>query len=154
MQIGSRPDRRKPGTIASVSTKLCAGKQHFHAIIRIYRLDNGTVDAADYVFWCENVGASVTLPNDPIGGQFGQPQYDQWKSHFGTSSPAGNAIALGAIPEPITLMLIGCLSAGLQIERGRRENPQNDARTQAEVTRESQLRWNWVGGPAGVLWRG
>jgi hypothetical protein len=45
--------------------------------------EDGAVDEADYIDWRVNVGTINTLPNDPIGGTIGQPQYDQWAENFG-----------------------------------------------------------------------
>jgi hypothetical protein len=73
---------------------------------------NGTVDAADYVLWRDNVGTTSTLPNDPLGGTIGQAHYDQWRAHFGESASGGGAIANAAVPEPgcgalVVMMLCG-----------------------------------------------
>ena len=47
---------------------------------------DGTVDAADYTVWRNNVGAPEgTLPNDPNGGVIGSAQYETWKANFGSS---------------------------------------------------------------------
>ena len=51
------------------------------------------VNAADYTIWRNNIGASSALLNDPLGGQIGQQQYNQWKANFGattTGSPWSN----------------------------------------------------------------
>ena len=66
--------------------------------------DNGAVDAADYVAWRDNLGGSVVLPNDPIGGVIGPAQYDQWKANFGTGG-GGGALAGAAVPEPTCALL-------------------------------------------------
>jgi hypothetical protein len=73
---------------------------------------NGSVDAADYVLWRNNVGTTTTLPNDLIGGTIGAPQYNQWRSHFGMTGAGGGAALGSAVPEPPTLCLfaLGCLS--------------------------------------------
>jgi hypothetical protein len=44
---------------------------------------NNTVDAADYVVWRKNEGTMNPLPKDPIGGEIGQGQYDNWRANFG-----------------------------------------------------------------------
>lgn len=69
---------------------------------------NGTVDAADYVLW-RNGGP---LQNDPSPGV--QPgDYDFWKARLGNTagSSSGGAAALGAVPEPgsIVLLLIAAI---------------------------------------------
>lgn len=47
---------------------------------------DGTVDAADYTVWRNNLGAPEgTLPNDPNGGVIGSAQYATWKANFGSS---------------------------------------------------------------------
>lgn len=71
-----------------------------------YNLD-GTVDAADYTKWRDNVGAAAgTLPNDFVGGSIGPGQYTQWVQNFGQS---GNMNALSAgtsVPEPASVVVL------------------------------------------------
>jgi hypothetical protein len=67
---------------------------------------NGTVDAADYTVWRNNVGSSTTLPNDPIGGVIGQDQYDQWKANFGMTAGSGSAATGAPVPEPSILAIL------------------------------------------------
>jgi hypothetical protein len=68
---------------------------------------NGKVDAADYVVWRKNNGTTNSLPNDPIGGTIGQPQYDNWRSHFGQTAGSGSGAGVNAaVPEPATLVLL------------------------------------------------
>jgi hypothetical protein len=55
--------------------------------------NNGTVDAADYVAWRDNLGSSNPLPNDPIGGMIGTAQYNQWRAGFGNSGGGGGPAA-------------------------------------------------------------
>jgi hypothetical protein len=52
---------------------------------------NGSVDAADYVVWRHNVGAS-SLPNrgNGITGPVGQADYNYWRAHFGATSGSGS----------------------------------------------------------------
>lgn len=64
--------------------------------------EDGTVNAADYAVWRDNVGATDTLPNDAIGGMIGTAQYDQWRAAFGNTSGSG---AGAAVPEPGTFVL-------------------------------------------------
>jgi hypothetical protein len=65
---------------------------------------NGSVDAADYVVWRDNLGTSNTLPNDPTPGMVTQADYDFWKSNFGKT--AGSAAgAASTVPEPTSLVL-------------------------------------------------
>jgi hypothetical protein len=74
--------------------------------------ENGTVDAADYVVWRENVGTMNTLPNDNIGGMIGPDHYAQWKANFGDS--AGGSALSNAVPEPASWTLILCSLMGLR----------------------------------------
>jgi hypothetical protein len=67
--------------------------------------DNGTVDAADYVLWRDNVGAVITLPNDTTPEWVMEEDYPVWRANFGRTS--GNAAGFGstnanAAPEPQT----------------------------------------------------
>ncbi len=64
--------------------------------------DNGAVDAADYTVWRDNLGASVTLPNDDTPGSVTPEDYDVWQANFG-----GGAASAASIPEPTTLLLAG-----------------------------------------------
>lgn len=66
--------------------------------------NNGTVDAADYVLWRDNLGTNTVLPNDSFGGVIGQNQYDQWKNNFGATVGSGSA---APVPEPTTLLQLG-----------------------------------------------
>ncbi|QDU89228.1 hypothetical protein Pla175_26150 [Pirellulimonas nuda] len=52
--------------------------------------DDGSVNAADYTVWRDNVGQSSAgnLENDPIGGTVGTPHYDQWKTNYGSTGGA------------------------------------------------------------------
>jgi hypothetical protein len=75
--------------------------------------NNGTVDAADYVVWRENLNASVTLPNDTTPGTVQQADYDVWRANFGRSSTGalGASVTQG-VPEPASLLL-SAISLGL-----------------------------------------
>ena len=64
------------------------------------------VDAADYTVWRDNYGTTNVLPNDPIGGEIGSDQYDQWKANFGASDSGGSGAAAVGVPEPGTLTLV------------------------------------------------
>ena len=78
--------------------------------------NDGTVDAADYVVWRENVGAAGLTNRDPNNaGPVGPDDYNSWRTNFGsTSTPGAVAAAQGAVPEPSALFLamlaiaIGC----------------------------------------------
>lgn len=82
--------------------------------------DDGTVNAADYVVWRNNLGApSGTLPNDVDGGVIGAAQYETWKSNFGLAAENG-ALASTTVPEPASLLTIGLAVAGAFARRRRR----------------------------------
>lgn len=72
--------------------------------------NDGVVNAADYVLWKKNIGQpSQTLPNDTTGVIIGQPQYDLWRSNFGsnTAVPGSGAVEMtSAIPEPSSVALL------------------------------------------------
>jgi T5SS/PEP-CTERM-associated repeat protein len=79
--------------------------------------EDGTVNAADYTVWRNNLGAPAgTLANDVDGGSIGQAQYDTWKTNFGTMA-GGGALASAEVPEPGIGVL---LAIGLVIEEGLR----------------------------------
>ncbi|MEN1680961.1 MAG: PEP-CTERM sorting domain-containing protein [Planctomycetota bacterium] len=63
---------------------------------------DGSVDAADYTVWRDGLS-----PLDSIEG------YNVWRSNFGLSVAAASA---GAVPEPSSMLLLGCL-AGASIAR-------------------------------------
>lgn len=63
--------------------------------------DDGTVDAADYTVWRDNLGSTVALPNDPTSGTVSVDDYDVWKANFGLSAGGGSV----AIPEPSAILL-------------------------------------------------
>ncbi len=91
--------------------------------------DDGSVDAADYTVWRDNLGTSNVLPNDSIGGTIGTAQYDLWRSNYGASSsfmttltavvPAA-PLAASAAPEPSAMLLAGVLGLALSGFAGRR----------------------------------
>ena len=70
---------------------------------------NGTVDAADYTVWRNNVGnnGSVLGPNrDPDNsGNVGPDDYASWKQNFGATGPGAGSQS-GAVPEPTSLILL------------------------------------------------
>jgi hypothetical protein len=70
---------------------------------------NGTVDAADYVVWRNNLGASFQLQNEVAGttpGAVTQDDYDAWRARFGNTSGAGGGELSGTIvPEASTAVL-------------------------------------------------
>ena len=96
---------------------------------------NGTVDAADYVVWRDNLGTTSFLSNDLIGGVIGPDQYNQWRGNFGRSNlPPSRAAGL-AVPEPgrwifALLSLLGelALVPSLRLRRQRATCRGRDAR--------------------------
>jgi hypothetical protein len=69
--------------------------------------NDGKVDSADYVVWRKNEGTMNILPNNPIGGTIDADQYNQWRAHFGQTTPPGGAgQSEAAVPEPATVVLL------------------------------------------------
>jgi hypothetical protein len=68
---------------------------------------NGTVDAADYVVWKDNLGlmgGATASQGDGTGdGNVTSADYDFWMARFGNTSGAGSGLA--PVPEPSTLLL-------------------------------------------------
>ena len=60
--------------------------------------NDGTVNAADYTRWRDNLGASVTLPNDSTPGMVTAADYDVWKAAFGGGNSL-NATAWNSLQE-------------------------------------------------------
>jgi hypothetical protein len=65
--------------------------------------NDGMVNLADYTVWRDNLGSSVALPNDEIGGTIGTDQYNQWKANFGESTPI---LSTATVPEPSAALLL------------------------------------------------
>jgi hypothetical protein len=83
---------------------------------------NNVVDTADYIVWRNTLNQSgVGLPADGNGnGTIDNDDYGLWRAHFGQT--AGNATGSGAgaaVPEPATLALLLCASAGYCLGRRR-----------------------------------
>ncbi len=70
---------------------------------------NGTVDAADYTVWRDNLGGT-SLPNESASlGTVDDLDYDFWKTRFGEtagSGSAGSSPFQAAVPEPATLVML------------------------------------------------
>lgn len=67
--------------------------------------NNGTVDAADYVVWRDQLGSVTSLVNDDTPG-VGHDDYDRWRANFGLTAGSGSsAVAPQATPEPASVML-------------------------------------------------
>ena len=75
---------------------------------------NGIVDAADYVFWRNNLGAG-SLPNEGgiSPGFVDAEDYSFWRSRFGFTSGAGAGLGSSNVPEPASFVLIGLALFGL-----------------------------------------
>lgn len=85
--------------------------------------NNGTVEAADYVVWRDQLGTSAVLPNDPIGGTIGPAQFNQWRTHFNQSAAAG-VIVGSAVPEPTSGLLSGAAVLSLAMRNRQRKHQQ------------------------------
>lgn len=77
---------------------------------------NGTVDAADYTLWRDNlglVGTGTQATGDANGDtNIDVADYDVWKSTFGTTLGSG-AMQSATVPEPsaVVLLLVGCIAS-------------------------------------------
>lgn len=70
---------------------------------------NGTVDAADYVLWRNNLGSAIALPNEGAGitpGSVTVEDYNFWRANFGNHSGAGSIAGAAAVPEPASWALV------------------------------------------------
>lgn len=72
--------------------------------------DDGTVDAADYTVWRDNLGTNASLPNDKTPGVVSENDYLDWRSNYGASASA--SLGSSAAPEPAAALLFG---AGLSV---------------------------------------
>ncbi len=76
--------------------------------------EDGTVNAADYTVWRNNLGSLTSLPNDDTPG-VDVGDYNRWKSHFGQTSGSGSGggsvDSSAVVPEPKTLTLLSVLTA-------------------------------------------
>jgi hypothetical protein len=62
--------------------------------------EDGSVDAADYVVWRNNLGGTM-LPNETVSpGIVDQEDFSEWRSHF---QSAALGAAGSAVPEPAAL---------------------------------------------------
>ena len=83
--------------------------------------ENGSVDAADYTVWQDQVGQTVSPGYGADGdgdGFIGQQDYMLWKTHFGESVASGSAA--NAVPEPsaLYLALLAVAFASIRTWRG------------------------------------
>lgn len=76
--------------------------------------NNGTVDAADYTLWRDNLGAPViSLMNAGGAGVVDSQLYDQWRANFGATGAV--AFSATAVPEPTgsAAMILAVLSGAV-----------------------------------------
>jgi hypothetical protein len=73
---------------------------------------DGTVDAADYTVWRDNLGSNnVWAADADLNGTVDAGDYAIWRANFGASIPPGS-LASGAVPEPAAW---GLLAVGLAL---------------------------------------
>lgn len=73
---------------------------------------DGSVDAADYTVWRDNVdgdGSALLNRNPANSGPIDETDFAYWKANFGQSLPTGSGAVTSGVPEPTTL---GLLAAG------------------------------------------
>lgn len=78
---------------------------------------DGTVDAADYTVWRDNLNLSVTLPGDTTPGLVTAADYDVWVANYGTTSSSTSS---ASVPEPSSLLVIsflGMLTTGSRLRQ-------------------------------------
>jgi hypothetical protein len=84
--------------------------------------EDGTVNAADYTVWRNNLGAAIALPNEGASiGVVDQDDYGFWKLHFGEFAPGSGGASVAAVPEPAAALL-GMIGLALSLTV-RRTNP-------------------------------
>jgi hypothetical protein len=83
--------------------------------------NDGSVDAADYTVYRDNLGAAVTLPGDPTPGNVTADDHAVWAANYGATAPAPSmAFAMAAaVPEPTTAVMVVLAAAGLAGARRR-----------------------------------
>ena len=92
--------------------------------------NDGSVNAADYTVYRDNVGSTDSLLNDSIGGTIGQAHYNQWTANFGRTAGSGS-IENAAVPEPSQLLLaaiVGCIGLAVAVQNRSRQQPSNHLR--------------------------
>jgi len=73
---------------------------------------NGTVDAADYTVWRNNLGRSTALPNDDTAG-VAADDYNRWKTHFGESNGSGSGVSV--VPETTSFTIVVTSLLGISL---------------------------------------
>jgi hypothetical protein len=76
---------------------------------------NGTVDTADYVLWRKG-GPLINEVDAP--GVVNAADYTEWRARFGNAGSGAGASAIGAVPEPTSLVLLILGAAGGGVRRG------------------------------------
>lgn len=82
-----------------------------------YNLD-GAVNAADYTVWRDALGNLVppgTMADANANGRVDALDYQLWRRHFGKSAAdfSDHGQSKAAIPEPTSLVLVGCIASTL-----------------------------------------
>lgn len=81
---------------------------------------DGTVDAADYTVWRQNLGASAgTLQGDSTGRRIGQAQFALWRANYGATSASESSTA-ATVPEPAAWLLTVLFLSITSAVRGQR----------------------------------
>ena len=80
---------------------------------------DGTVNAADYTVWRNNLNGTAVLPNDSTPGTVTAADYNVWRANFGNS---GSGSGSGVVPEPTSLALLTCVGLLLGVRRCSRRN--------------------------------
>jgi autotransporter-associated beta strand protein len=80
--------------------------------------EDGTVDAADFLVWRDNLGSETSLPNDDTSG-VGQDDWDRWAANFGQTNGNGAGNLSAVVPEPASVGLIAAACAILCVLRCR-----------------------------------
>ncbi len=81
--------------------------------------NDGSVNAADYTVWRDNLCAEVSLPNEVVSnGRISNDDYLTWRDAYGsTAAPAQLAVA---VPEPVAvsmLVLPAIMACGIRLSR-------------------------------------
>lgn len=68
--------------------------------------NDGTVDAADYTVWRDNLGTGAILPNDVTPGVVDESDFNVWRSNYGAGGAGAGSASVASVPEPTSAMLI------------------------------------------------
>jgi hypothetical protein len=79
---------------------------------------DGTVDAADYTVWRDQLGTEGAhlIADGNRNGTIDQGDYDVWKTNFGLTTGSG-ALSKGAVPEPSSSLLVLLATAAWCLRR-------------------------------------